>query len=534
MPLFFRSDASAECSGREALLSRCLILSFSFYLGLLLIGVRTDRWWGLFALPFVFFLIRSVRDGTYTDLGVFLDRRTLAALACIQGLGWLGVTVAEYFSVSYQIFDTGIFAHLAFNISSGRGFYSYILQRPALADHFTPNMALLAPLFRLKASILWLPLARLLAYASCLAVLWCLSGLYLKEARLRYLVCIMWLVSYPLMRVLHFEFQPSSLALPFVLLAFYWCRKGYRVLLVIDLLLLLGFKEHLALVWVSLGLWLITCEKRRWQGMGLALGGIGAGLAVVYVLTPLLSAGVPSVQLAKFLPLSHGAAKARLVFLVFLSVGFLPLLRPATLLFILPALAMSLVSGVPEMATLKFHYQDVPSAVVFVGVIVGLSAWERREGWFFRMRPAGRKVLVAISLLGLTLSSNYHPARCLREEFPTAGDIALVREVHSIRPGLDPSRVLWSLDCLGAYFIDFPKLRSIQSAGEPFAEAAPHYIVVADTVDRWPIGQEYGALKAALARAVEEGRYRLLPGEEYLQVYESMPGMIPVQVPLEP
>ena len=524
MALPVRSNGLRERSGREALFSRCLILTFFFYLGLLLLGVRTDRWCGLIALPFVFFLLRSVRDGTYTDLGVFLDRRTCVALACIQGLGWLGVIVAEYFSVSYQIFDTGVYGHLTFNISSGRGFYSYILQRPALSDHFTPNMVFFAPLFRLKASILWLPLVRLLAYASCLPILWCLSGLYLKGARLRYLVCIMWLVSYPLMRVLHFEFQSSNLALPFVLLAFYWCRRGYRALLVLDLLLLLGFKEHLALVWVSLGLWLLVCEKRRWQGIGLALGGIGAGLAVVFVLTPLLSAGVPSVQLAKFSLLGHGAAKVRLVFMVFLSVGFLPLLRPATLLFILPAMAISLVSGMPEMATLKFHYQDVPSAVMFVGVIVGLSAWEGREGWLFRMRPAGRKAFVALSLLGLTLSNNYHPARCLREEFPTAGDMALVREIHGVRPGLDRSRVLWSLDSLGVYFIDFPKLRSIQSADEPFAEAAPHYIVVADTVDRWPIGQEYERLRAALAHAVEEGRYRVLPGEEYLQVYESLSG----------
>ena len=356
-----------------------LFLSFLLYELILIAGfkVNLNKWLGIIVFPLSYFFIKSVFNDSYKSLTYFLNKKVLLILITIQGLGLILLIIVKYFSLSYNIFDTGIFAHVIFNIGSGKGFYNNILQVPAWADHFTPNLVFFSPFFRIYPTILWLPAFRLIAYLSCIPILWKISKFYLNETQLRYLVCFLWLVNYPLLRVLNFDFQPSSMALPFLLLSFYfWLKKSY-ILFLLDIIFLLGFKEHMPLAWISIGVWLYFFENKKFPGILLVTGGMIAGFLIVYILVPYLSNGIPLHHLGRFGPFDNLFQKLKFVFLILLSVGFIPFLNPKTLLFIIPSFGISLISNNYQMVTLNFHYQDLPVTLTFISVILGLSNLEK-------------------------------------------------------------------------------------------------------------------------------------------------------------
>lgn len=412
------------------------------------------------------------------------------------------------------MYDTGNFAHLIFNISSGRGFYHYVLQTSAWSDHFTPNLALLTPLFWIKPTILWLPIVRLIAYLACLPILWKISKFYLLDKRCQYLVLILWLTNYALLKMLSWEFHFSSIALPFLLLSFYLYLKRYYILFVLNLFFLLGFKEHMALALLSVGVWLFLFEKARKQGIFIMAGGIIAGIIIMYILTPLLSGGIDSHQLEKFGPFKLLPQKAEFIFLILLSVGFLPLLNPKTLLFILPTLGISLLSNKPSMASINNYYQDLPITIVFIAVILGLSGWERKEGWFFRISIPWQKIASFLTLSCLILYNNHYPARIIRQQWPTSEDLQTLSEINRFKKEVNPQRIIWTSGILGAYFIELPYLRLFGLLQGPFHEEKYHYLVFDAHVNN-------NGFKQKIEEILRSNKYDELAGYKKLHIYRS-------------
>lgn len=502
--------------------NKWVFLSLILFELIILAGFRADQWPGLLGLPLLYFLVKGVYDGSYIHFSSLLNKRIFFVLLALQSLGWFILIFAEYFSISYNMHDTGNFAHVIFNVSSGRGFYSYTLQIPAWTDHFTPNLALFVPLFWLKTTILWLPFVRWIAYLSCLPILWEISKFYLHDKRYRYLVLFLWLINYPLLKVLTFEFQPSSIALPFLLLAFYLYLKKYYLLFTLNLFWLLGFKEHMALSWLSIGTWLFFFEKEKKLGAFITIGGLIAGLLIVYVLMPYLSGGIPTHHLGKFGPFELIPQKIIFIFLILLSVGFLPFLNFKTLLFLFPAFGISLVSKVHSMVTINYHYHDLPITIVFMAVIIALSEWEKRNGWFFLISNQRQKIAIIVALSGIVLHNHHYPGRYIRIEWPTVADSETMSEIRRFKKEIKPDKTLWSLDSLGVYFIDLPYLRNIRDdINVPLQEKKEHYILLADHVNHWPLDQKYAESKQKIENLCRKGQYEKLSGFYRLQIYKS-------------
>ena len=501
-----------------------LFLSFFLFWLVIIAGFRADQLSGLLGLPLIYFLIKSVYDGSYTSLSTLLNKWIFWVLALFQGAGWLILIFVDYFSISFNINDTGNFAHVIFNVSSGRGFYNYILQIPAWVDHFTPNLSMFVPLFWIEPTFLWLPLARWMAYLTCLPILWEISKYYLQDKRLRYLVLFLWLINYPYIRVLLNEFHPNTLSSPFLLLAFYLYLKRYYVLFTLVLFWICGFKEHMALAWLSVGAWLYFFEKDKKLGSIIMAGGIIAGLTIVYILTPYLSGGISTHQLGKFGPFNLLIWKILYIFLIFLSVGFLPLLNPKTLIFILPAFGISLVSKFYHLFNITSYSNDLPVTIVFIAVIIALSELEKRNSWFFHISQKKQKIAILISLLGIIIFNNYHeiyPAREIRYHWPTIKNLETISEIRRFQKEIDPQRVLWTVDSLGVYFIDMPYLRPILDMNSLLQEKMPHYILLADYVNYWPLDEKYPQFKQVVEEAYQRNRYEKLANFKNLHIYKS-------------
>ncbi len=496
-------------------------ISLILFEGILLIGLRVDQWPGIFILPIFFSIIYVVYHNNLDIIKSLLSKKVLWILLLIQTFGWVITILIEYYSISYNLFDTGIFAHVIINFSRGN-FFNYILQMPSLSDHFTPNLFLLSPFFSIAQSILWLPFFRLLAYLICIPIIWHISSYYIKNIEYRYFVIILWLINYPLLKVLNFEVQPSFLSLPFILLTFLLWKKHQYILSILCLIFIPGFKEHLALVWLSVGVWLYLFENKKFVGSLLFTIGIIYGLAIVFLIIPAIT-GVSTHQLVKFGPFEIISLKIKFFFLIMFSLGLLPIIGWRIIIFILPSFAISFVSKSPEMASLSYHYQDLPVTISFVGLILAISQLENREAWIFKVNHKIQKISLVISLGGLIIFNNHYPGRSIRNNWPTKNDLAIIKSINHIKGELDSNRVFWCIDSLGVYFIDKPKLRSISTLEEVLNETQHHYVIIADNINNWPFNNEdYSKLKGNLHKLVLTKKYEKMENLYPLLIYKSL------------
>ncbi len=495
-----------------------LVPAFALMQVMLLASFRLDQLPGLAAAPLLVLVIVLVMRDEQRELLRLLSPSSFWILAIAQALTLVALATARYYSLSYNTYDTGLFAHVTANVAAGRGFANHVLQTHAFADHFSPVLALLAPLFWIDPSFLWLPFLKIVGFLSCLPLLWRFTRPHLENLSSRVLVLLLWLTNYPLLKVMTAEFQPSSLSMPFVLLAFIAAQERRSILLPCVLILLLTFKEHMALAWVSLGLWLLVCQHRNRLGIVLVACGIGAGLAVVFGLAPLLS-DASSGQLHKFGPLANLGDKILFFAALLGSVGFLPLLAPRTLPLCLAAAAISFVSAVPAMASMEFHHQDLPATIMFVAVVVALSDLEKRQTWLSGIRPAMRALMTTASVCAMLFLNTHRPARSLREHWPSASDLALIDEIKKAQSQLKEDRVVWAQNSLGPYFARWPKLRSVHDVEGPISDPSSKAILVAEGINPWPLGEHSPTLLRRLAESAQRGELTRISGYSRLRIY---------------
>ena len=62
----------------------------------------------------------------------------------------------QYARFDINNFDTGIYHNLVCNINSGLGFYSSVLNRNHLGEHFSPIILFFSPLYQIYPTPLWL------------------------------------------------------------------------------------------------------------------------------------------------------------------------------------------------------------------------------------------------------------------------------------------------------------------------------------------------------------------------------------------
>lgn len=80
----------------------------------------------------------------------------LVAATILAGLFWTVVYTCKYYGFGMDVFDIGIYSNLAYNLAHGAPFWSSILQKNHLGEHFSPIMAAFAPLYRLVPGVHWL------------------------------------------------------------------------------------------------------------------------------------------------------------------------------------------------------------------------------------------------------------------------------------------------------------------------------------------------------------------------------------------
>jgi len=340
----------------------------------------------------------------------------------------LAKTLLSLYSFRWDIFDVGSYSSVVFNFSKGLNFNSF-LQIPATADHFTPSLALFAPLYWIKATVHWLTFAKAISYLSIpLVVYYWLADK--TESNFRFtLSCLfgLWMLMLykPAVRSGFFEFSPSSLAPPFIVLSFLLMEKRRWFLFSLTMIFLIGLKEHMGVVLIGFGLFGIAQSRYR---LGFILAGIG--LLVTYLMIFQVMPYFRDYQAfgnTQIVPLNDLPGKAIYLVKLLCPLGFLPLIFWRYGVLAVPAIGVNLLSGRPEMYSTGFHYDDVSSTLLLITCILiliekGAIIFE----WLGKKWVKGIFIIWLVVFLTLLPTS---PIRKLRNSLPTSMHLKLLEDI---------------------------------------------------------------------------------------------------------
>jgi uncharacterized membrane protein len=292
-------------------------------------------------------------------------------------------------------YDLGIFeqavrayAHLRAPIAPLKGPSANIL-----GDHFSPIIAVLAPIYRLFPSAYTLLVAQALLVAGSV---YCIAraATHVIDGLMAQVIPTCYALSWGLQSLIGFDFHEVAfgvLLLAWALERLVVGRPGQAALLA---LLLLLVKEDLGLTVAAFGvvLWLLGSRRLGWR---LGLAGIAGFVLTVAVLIPAVNnqgkyayfgsttAGVtatstdPSTVLRSLFDLGNLQAKATTLLLLLVPTLFIAV-RSRYSILLLPTLGWRFLSTHPEHWLTRVQYDAVLMPVVFIGFVDGWKAVDRR------------------------------------------------------------------------------------------------------------------------------------------------------------
>lgn len=469
-------------------------------------------------------------------------------------LSWLAIRKHLAFHTG---FDLAVFAQIVWATAQGQPFFTSLTAETTnfLGFHFSPILAVLAPLYRLwpdarlllslQAMILALPAIPLYSFArrrigEAPALL--LVGVYFFSPLLHYIALM--------------NFHAIAFAVPLLMLAgIALLEYRYRAMM-FWLALALLVKEEVALIAIGFGLYVLFIQ-RKWR-FGLVLTAATVGWAVVqftvlmpawtetggsYVFVRRYGAfGETPAEVLRTILTSPATvvrvvatgAKALFVWQLFAPLAGIPLLgMPATLLA-LPTVSYLILSDYALQVSIQHHYTAPLVPGLFLGAVLGL---QRLQSWHRRVGRYAALAVAAATLIGtwwwgpLPGARRYEPAtfattpaageaRALLKQIPADAavvadwqylpwlanrrwlDMVIRPPYHLLAPGRPPDYVL-------------------TQAPAPDAVSAPMYPWLITDHAGQPLRVHRFALQARTSAGLELWRYRGEEEDVILQRYDS-------------
>jgi uncharacterized membrane protein len=351
-----------------------------------------------------------------------------ALVYCLDSLILFRRFLASTFDL--VIFDQGIrgYAHFAAPVSIARGVSDGVgAHFLLLADHWSPVLALFAPLYWIHDSPATLLVAQGVLFALAIPPLWAYTRRQLGSGA-AYFVCVAYALSLPVMEAVIFDFHEVAFVPALTALMVERFDAGRRWHGVIVAAALLLVKEDMGLLVAGFGCYLLL-TRRRWTGLAFVVGGLAATWAATRLLIPAFGGSAtfywaydqfgPTLGSALLNVISHPLhalrvfvtpwVKARTMIGLLATFGFLPLASPMVVA-VLPLLAeRMLASGYPLWWQAKFQYDAFVVMMLCCAAVDGAARlqrhwpdrWDkfltypaRRPSWLRGASPGGRPVLV--------------------------------------------------------------------------------------------------------------------------------------------
>ncbi len=320
------------------------------------------------------------------------------------------------------IFDQGVrgYAHfaaptsIARGVSDGEGAHFLLL-----ADHWSPALALFAPLYWIHDSPATLLVAQGVLFALAIPPLWAYTRRQLGSGA-AYFVRVAYALSLPVMEAVVFDFHEVAFVpvLTAVMVERFDAGRRWHAILAAAALLLV--KEDMGLLLAGFGCYLLL-TRRRWTGLAFVVGGLGATWVATQLLIPAFGGsatfywaydqfgstlggaliGVITHPLHALRVFVTPWVKAQTMIGLLATFGFLPLASPMAVA-VLPLLAeRMLASGYPLWWQAKFQYDAFVVMMLCCAAVDGAARLQRRcpklpERW--DKLPPGRTPLSPATL----------------------------------------------------------------------------------------------------------------------------------------
>jgi uncharacterized membrane protein len=335
----------------------------------------------------------------------------LAALVYVLVLSLESVSAHRSFVTGY---DTALYDQLLWLLANGHEPFSTIVDKPMLADHFQPGLALVTPLYWLGGGVPALLVLQSVALGATGPALYALARASGARPGLATLPALLWIACPFVARLNLWEFRPTAFVSVLIVLSVLGAVQGRIWLLGTTALLALSLKEDVALVYAALGVVLAVQGQRR---IGSAVTVVSTGWFVVGSLVVRSGGGSldalgrrfagdrgDSVSEALAWMIQHPLATAIdivqeslfYILLLLVSTGGLALLAPLWMLLALPSAAHNALSAYEPQHLLSFHYHQLTMTGLFVAAAVGVRRLEA-AGWRL-LGGAGAGIVVAAIL----------------------------------------------------------------------------------------------------------------------------------------
>ena len=460
-------------------LSQNKILNSKFYkVFIFLFSLTFITWWSgiagasLYAIPSLllvgfsiyaiikgqYFLIITKLYNNYKEWISFQKyKKMFLAIFALQSFLWFSYVILKYYSFNLFTLDAGYHSNILYNISNG-DFFSSVFNMHNLGEHFTLSMSFIALFYKLVPSINWMMGFKIIAYLSSVYLIFLIIKDELKEYHKYWMVfivfAVMWLFLYrPIINTVRYEFQASCLAPPFILMSFLFLKKEKWIPFVFTMIFLLGFKEHLGSVWIGFGCYKILKNPRNISGYIILMIGV---LSIYLIMIEIKSyfrgttSGYNDVNLIA--PFKDIGEKI-FYFLIYLlsPLMFLPLIFWKNGIMAMPAIGINLISGVSQMYSSHYHYDDVASTLLIISTIISLKNLNIK---FLFEKLKKYKIFQYGTILWLSLFLYYLPysnLRFIKKVIPTSVHFELINEINNVNK-ITKNKHIAVQDVLGSHF----------------------------------------------------------------------------------
>lgn len=382
----------------------------------------------------------------------WLDRRGPLLIAAIVTLVSFAVSALRFYSFYMPAYDLGFFDQVASNTANGHLMLTTFLPYSFLGEHWSPMFGLIAQLYRIVQTPVWLMLVQAVAFGLAALAAARLARVWLPGRPHAPVIAAFAMAASPLLtNAAPVGFHTEALTPAVALFALQAAATRRRLRFALLLLLLATIKEDALLVAAGAG-WVAWRADREWRGLLAVPLGLAGFLAVVLLVMPFFRGGQPSDLAAAYAWLSPGStslgvdlraglahpatvlahlvsAKALIgVAVALLPLALLPLLSGWALLAVVPPLLVALLSDNPVQGTLQMQYGLEVAPLLLACALLG---W-RRLPPLPQLWRAALAVLVAASAAGYGIVVATSGGQYL-----DPGEVAMISKFGAIQAVLD-------------------------------------------------------------------------------------------------
>ena len=361
--------------------------------------------------------------------------RIFLSLFILQSIALIAYTIARRYSFELHLYDEGFHHDILFNISQGK-FYSNVIQQHNFADHLTPTLSFLAIPYFFYPTIHWMMLAKIVAYLLAAGMIpWVAQELIPDKRqawRISVILLLLWLFLYsPALNTLRRSFQASCFAPPLIFYLYLCYVRQQWVRFALAAMLLLGLKEHLGAVFIGMGCHLILDRKVR-LGIFLFISGVLAIYVSMFHLMPYFN----DYQLihntyARVAPFQDVPEKLLYLLKLLWPLAFLPFLFWKNGIIAAPAIGINLISGFPYMYTAQFQYDDIPSTLLFLAILITVAKRYQKPISMTLLKNRFVQGGLVLWLLGfIVLLPPFSTPKQIVQIWPETEELETLNEVH--------------------------------------------------------------------------------------------------------